>query len=198
MLHLFIFIVFILTGCGSLDRSNPFDSAQIPVGKDPQSQTDTAVETAELNLYLPLGKALATIIYRIEAVITGPNIPPISKTLDISPLGPATGTIGTLQPGDGYNLTLSGYDLNDELIFEGQQKNITISKDDTTLVEFELTLLKPLPDLGGDTGETTEPDNGTTTDDGTATDDGTTTDDGTATDDATTDNGTTTITEETG
>jgi hypothetical protein len=184
MLHLFIFIV--LTGCGSLDRSNPFDSAQIPVGKDPQSQTDTAVETAELNLYLPLGKALATIIYRIEAVITGPNIPPISKTLDISPLGPATGTIGTLQPGDGYNLTLSGYDLNDELIFEGQQKNITISKDDTTLVEFELTLLKPLPDLGGDTGETTELDDGTATDDAT-------TDDGTAPDD-----GTTTTTEETG
>ena len=193
MLHLFVFILFILTGCGSLDRSNPFDSAQTPVGKDPQSQTDTAAETAELNLYLPLGKALATIIHRIEAVITGPNIAPISKILDISPLGPATGTIGALQPGDGYNLTLSGYDLNDELIFEGQKKNITISKNDTTLVEFELTLLKPLPDLGGDTGETTEPD------DGTATDDATTTDDGTATDDATTtDDGTTPTTEEAG
>ena len=186
MLHLFSLIALILTGCGSLDRSNPFDSAQTLVGKDQQSQTDTTAETAELNLYLPLSKALSTIIHRIEAVITGPNIAPISKILDISPLGPATGTIGALQPGDGYNLTLSGYDLNDELIFEGQQKNITISNNDTTLVEFELTLLKPFPDLGGDNGETTEPDDETTTDDGTATDDETTTDDGTATDDGTT------------
>ncbi len=187
MLHLFVFIVLILTGCGSLDRSNPFDSAQTPVGKDQQSQTDTTAETAKLFLHLPLSKALATIIHRIEAVITGPNIAPISKILDISPLGPATGTIGALQPSEGYNLTLSGYDLNDELIFEGQQKNITISENDTTLVEFELTLLKPFPDLGGDTGETTEPD------DATATDDATTTDDATAAD-----NGTTPTTEEAG
>ncbi|HIL07079.1 MAG TPA: hypothetical protein EYG11_00125, partial [Candidatus Latescibacteria bacterium] len=159
---LYLFIVIILAGCGSLDRSNPFDSARNQVGKDQQSQTDTTAETAELNLYLPLGKALATVIYRVEAVITGPNISPISRILDISPLGPATGTIGALQPGDGYHLTLRGYDLNDELIFEGQQKNITISNNDTTLVEFELTLLKPLPDLGGDTGETKAPDDGTT------------------------------------
>ena len=175
MLYLFLFIALILTGCGGLDRSNPFDSAQTLVGKDQQSQTDTTAETAELNLYLPLSKALSTIIHRIEAVITGPNIAPISKLLDISPLGPATGTIGALQSGDGYNLTLNGYDLNNELIFEGQQKNITISKNDTTLVEFELTLLKPFPDLGGDNGETTEPDDGTAPDNETATDDGITT-----------------------
>ena len=99
MRRLFIILFIFLAGCGDLERSNPYDSV-----RNPESG-------ATLSLYLPLGKALVTVIHRVEAILTGPNIPTIVKELDLSPLGPATGTIGTLQPGDGFSLTLRGYDL---------------------------------------------------------------------------------------
>ena len=143
MRHLLISIF--LLGCSDLDRSNPYD----PI--------NAREETAELTLSLPLGKTLASVIHRVEAVITSPTTPTILKQLDITPLGPATGTISTLQPGGGYTLTLRGYDLNDELIFEGQKLNITISTNATTLVEFELTLLKPLSDIEDNEGEIADP-----------------------------------------
>ncbi len=145
MHRLLIPALILLAGCGTLDRSNPFD----PV--------DTPESDAELSLYLPLNKALVTVIHRVEAVLESPNGPPIVKELEISPLGPATGIISILQPGEGFNLTLRGYDLNDELIFEGQKLNITISTNDTTLVEFELTLLKPLSDIEDNEEEITDP-----------------------------------------
>ena len=160
MQHLITLLLLIATGCGGLDRSNPFDPVHRSTGGDRLSHSTVVPADAELLLYLPLGKALATVIYRIEAVLTGPNMLSISKTLDISPLGPATGTIGALQQGSGYILHLRGYDLDDELIFEGHEENITISNNDTTLVEIELTLLKPLPDFGDGTSENTEPDEG--------------------------------------
>ena len=63
-------------------------------------------------------------------------------------------------------MTLRGYDIVDELIFEGQQSDIIIGNNDTTLVEFQLTLLVPLPDIDtGSSGQTDgdapgEPDTG--------------------------------------
>ena len=187
MRHLLISIF--LLGCSDLDRSNPYD----PI--------NAREETAELTLSLPLGKTLASVIHRVEAVITSPTTPTILKQLDITPLGPATGTISTLQPGGGYTLTLRGYDIADKLIFEGQQSDITIGNNDTTLVEFQLTLLVPLPDIDtessgqtdGDADGATEPATGTepnagASEDaaGTGAEDGT----GTAEEDATTDTGT--------
>ena len=141
MRHLLIPVL--LLGCSGLDRSNPYDPANGPG------------ETTELTLSLPLGKVLASVIHRVEAVITSPTTPTILRQLDITPLGPATATIGTLQPGGGYTLTLRGYDIVDELIFEGQQNDIIIGNNDTTLVEFQLTLLVPLPDIDtGSSGQT--------------------------------------------
>ena len=135
----------LLAGCDTLHRSNPFDPVNTP-------ESDT-----ELSLYLPLNKALVTVIHRVEAILESPNGPPIVKELEISPLGPATGMISILQPGEGFNLTLRGYDLNDEPIFEGQKLNITISTNDTTLVDFELTLLKPLSDIEDNEEEIADP-----------------------------------------
>ena len=140
----YLLISILLLGCRSLDRSNPYD----PI--------NAAAENAELTLSLPLGKTLASVIHRVEAIITSPTTPTILKQLDIKPLGPATGTISTLQPGVGYTLTLRGYDVADELIFEGQQSDITIGNNDTTLVEFQLILLVPLPDI--DTGPSVQTD----------------------------------------
>ena len=193
MRHLLISIF--LLGCSDLDRSNPYD----PI--------NAREETAELTLSLPLGKTLASVIHRVEAVITSPTTPTILKQLDITPLGPATGTISTLQPGGGYTLTLRGYDIADQLIFEGQQSDITIGNNDTTLVEFQLTLLVPLPDIDtepsgqtdgdapgeGDADGATEPATGTEPNAGTSEDAaGTDAEDDTTTEekDATTDTGT--------
>ena len=75
MRHLLISIF--LLGCSDLDRSNPYD----PI--------NAREETAELTLSLPLGKTLASVIHRVEAVITSPTTPTILKQLDITPLGPA-------------------------------------------------------------------------------------------------------------
>ena len=58
MRHLLISIF--LLGCSDLDRSNPYD----PI--------NAREETAELTLSLPLGKTLASVIHRVEAVITVP------------------------------------------------------------------------------------------------------------------------------
>jgi len=130
--------------CGSPERDNPFDPAR----------SEEADQRATLSLYLPLPKPLVTVVHRIVAILEGPDIQPIVKELSLSPLGPATATIGTIQPGSGRVLTLRGYDLEDNLIFEGQQEDITISAGDTTRVEIQLELAGAL----ADTGE--EPDGG--------------------------------------
>ena len=74
MRHLLIPVL--LLGCSGLDRSNPYDPANGPG------------ETTELTLSLPLGKVLASVIHRVEAVITSPTTPTILRQLDITPLGP--------------------------------------------------------------------------------------------------------------
>ena len=61
------------------------------------------------------------------------------KELHISPLGPATGTIGTIPPGSGYALSLVGYDLDGNELFRGVQENITIIAGDTTTVSIDLS-----------------------------------------------------------
>jgi hypothetical protein len=143
-----------IAACSDLQRSNPYDSHSAKV-----DATNGAAE-ATLSLRLPLAKALAIVVYRVEAILEGPCMPPIIKELTLLPLGPATGTIGALQPGTGFSLTLRGYDIEDELLFEGHQENISIVDGDTTLVEIDLVLLRAIPDLGGDetTGDGTTGD----------------------------------------
>jgi hypothetical protein len=63
-------------------------------------------------------------------------------------LGPATGIIGTSAPGEGFSLTLRGYDTEEDLLFEGSAENITIVEGDTILVEIELYLAREIPELG--------------------------------------------------
>ena len=125
-------------GCGELERSNPY---HIRAQEDEEP-------TASLALRIPMAKALAIVVSRVEAVLAGPGSPTITKELDISPLGPATGFIGTSAPGPGFSLTLRGYDTDGELLFEGSMENITIVEGDTTLVEVDLFLTREIPGLG--------------------------------------------------
>ena len=53
---------------------------------------------------------------------------------------------------------MHGYDVAGELVFEGQQSDITIGNNDTTLVEFQLVLLVPLPDIDTGSGGQTDGD----------------------------------------
>ena len=121
-----------------------------------------------------MAKALAIVVYRVEAILAGPGSPTIIKQLDISPLGPATGVIGTSAPGEGFSVTLRGYDTDGDLLFEGGAENITIAEGDTVIVEIELYLAREIPGLGDavdssdsgiDTGSSTdtEVDSGTGT-----------------------------------
>jgi len=152
------------TACGQLERSNPYGI------RDQQAEQPVAA----VALQIPMAKALAIVVYRVEAILAGPGSPTIIKQLDISPLGPATGVIGTSAPGEGFSLTLRGYDTDGELLFEGGAENITIAEGDTVLVEIELYLAREIPGLGDavdssdsgiDTGSSTdtEVDSGTGT-----------------------------------
>lgn len=139
-------------GCGQLERSNPYDTRAQP----------TEQPLSSIALQIPMAKALAIVVYRVEAVLTGPGSPTITKELDISPLGPATGIIGTSAPGEGFSLMLRGYDTEGELLFEGGAENITIIEGDTVLVEIELYLVREIPGLGdavdtADNGDETDP-----------------------------------------
>ena len=82
-------------GCGQLERSNPYDTH----GQQAEQPT------AAIALQIPMAKALAIVVYRVEAILAGPGSPTITKQLDISPLGPATGIIGTSAPGEGFSLS---------------------------------------------------------------------------------------------
>jgi hypothetical protein len=138
----------IAAGCGGIERDNPVDpgttSALAPGG------TGMASASPSLWVNLPIPKALISIVHRVVARLEGPGIQPVEKELSLSPLGPATGTIGTLQPGSGRTLTVEGFDLEDSLIFSGFQDNITIAVGETTAVVLELYLTRPLPDPGDD------------------------------------------------
>ena len=126
------------TACGQLERSNPYDT------RDQQAEQPVAA----VALQIPMAKALAIVVYRVEAILAGPSSPTITKQLDVSPLGPATGIIGTSAPGEGFSLTLRGYDTEEDLLFEGVAENITIVEGDTVLVEIELYLAREIPGLG--------------------------------------------------
>jgi len=114
--------------CGAPGRDNPLDPANR--------------EGASLRLSIPLPKYLAEVVQRVVARLEGPDMQPIEKELDHSPLGPATGTIGAIPPGAGRVLTIEGYDLAGELLFRGEKRDITITSGDTTRVEIELTLVQ--------------------------------------------------------
>ena len=126
------------TACGQLERSNPYGT------RDQQAKQPVAA----VALQIPMAKALAIVVYRVEAILAGPGSPTIIKQLDISPLGPATGVIGTSAPGEGFSVTLRGYDTDGDLLFEGGAENITVAEGDTVLVEIELYLARKIPGLG--------------------------------------------------
>ena len=152
------------TACGQLERSNPYDT------RDQQAEQPVAA----VALQIPMAKALAIVVYRVEAILAGPGSPTIIKQLDVSPLGPATGVIGTSAPGEGFSLTLRGYDTDGDLLFEGGAENITIAEGDTVLVEIELYLAREIPGLGdavdsSDSGIDTDSSTDTKVDSGTET-----------------------------
>jgi len=123
-----VLAAFSLAGCGSLERDNPLD---------PQRR-----ETAVLSLAIPLPKYLADVVQKVVARLEGPDMQPITAELSHPPLGPATGTIGAIPPGTGRILIVEGYDLQGELLFRGERRDITIKARDTTRVEIELVLVK--------------------------------------------------------
>ena len=117
----------------------------------------TSVETtADLALSIPIPKALIIVVDRVVATLEGPGIQTVVKELDVSPTGPATGTIGAIPPAIGLTLTVEGFDLDGLLLFTGQQRGISISAGDTTVVNLQLTLVQEIP-------STTEPDTTETT-----------------------------------
>lgn len=116
-------------GCGAPQRDNPLDPASQDGG-------------ASLHLTIPLPKYLAEVVQRVVARLEGPGMEPLVKELDHPPLGPATGTFGAITPGTGRILTIEGYDLAGELLFRGEERDITIAAGDTTRVELDLVLVK--------------------------------------------------------
>ena len=126
------------TACGQLEPSNPYDT------RDQQAEQPVAA----VALQIPMAKALAIVVYRVEAILAGPGSPTVTKQLYVSPLGPATGIIGTSDSGEGFSLTLRGYDTEGDLLFEGGAENITIVEGDTVIVEIELYLAREIPGLG--------------------------------------------------
>ena len=150
------------TACGQLERSNPYDT------RGQQAEQHVAA----VALRIPMAKALAIVVYRVEAILAGPDSLTITKQLNVSPLGPATGVIGTSAPGEGFSLTLRGYDTEGDLLFEGDTENITIVEGDTVLVEIELYLAREIPGLD-DTADSSHSDDSTDSITDTETDSGT-------------------------
>ena len=135
MKSLLFVAMWIFTACTSVERTNPSDS------------NDNAYEQSTLLINLPLAKAVSVVIHKIIAILESPDTQPISKQLTLNPLGPATGTITTLKPGDNYTLILQGFDTDGALLFEGNSVGIKISEGDTTLVEVDLVLTQNTPIL---------------------------------------------------
>ena len=104
-----------------------------------------ASQEASLSMFLPLPKPLVVVVHRVVATLQGPGIQTVVKDLDLSPLGPASGTIGALPPATGLTLTLQGFDLDGALLFKGEQRDIAINAGDTTRVNIELILVQDIP-----------------------------------------------------
>ena len=115
--------------CSELERDNPIDPA-----------ADDAASEASIFLAIPLSKILLSVVHRVEAILVSAQLDSVVKELHISPLGPATGIIGTIAPGSGYALSLVGYDLEGNELFRGEQQNITIAAGDTVTVSIDLLL----------------------------------------------------------
>ena len=120
--------IYIFSACSSIERSNPYDANGINY------------ESTALRINLPIAKAVSAVIHKITAILESPETQPITKDLTLNPLGPATGTITTLKPGNNYTLTLQGFDTGGTLLFEGNSVGISITEGDTTLVEVNLAL----------------------------------------------------------
>ena len=115
--------------CSELERDNLVDPAVRPEALG-----------STISLTIPLSKILLSVVHRVEAILVSAEMDSVVKELNISPLGPATGTIGTVPPGSGYALSLVGYDLDGNELFRGEQNNITITAGDTTTVSIDLAL----------------------------------------------------------
>ena len=144
----------VLLGCSDLQRDNPV----VPVA-------GAATETTSIDLVLPLSKILLSVVHRVEAILVSAEQDSVVKELNISPLGPATGTIGAILPSNGYILSVVGYDLDGNELFRGHQENITIIAGDTTAVAIELVLTQtestPVPSKESDeSGQQQPPDDG--------------------------------------
>ena len=116
------------------------------------SETNTAISpdpadsrAAGIHVAVPIPKALVVVVDRVVATLDGPGVQTIVKELTVTPLGPATGTIGALPPSTGLTLTLNGYDLDGELLFSGQRRGISIAAGDTTRITVELILVQEIP-----------------------------------------------------
>ncbi|MEW6751069.1 MAG: hypothetical protein AB1505_08825 [Candidatus Latescibacterota bacterium] len=136
----FVLVAAGLPQCSVPERDNPLDPAA----------HSGAGGGSSLVLQVPLPKELAGVVHRVVATLQAPDQPPITRELAVSPLGPATGTMSVLAPGSGRTLTLSGYDVEGNLLFTGQQTGITISARHTTHVEITLELVaQPPADTSG-------------------------------------------------
>ena len=100
--------------------------------------------TAGISLSVPLPKALVIVVDRVVATLEVPGLQTIVKELTVTPLGPATGIIGALPPSTGLTITLNGYDLDGELLFNGQRRGLAITAGDTTRVTIELILVQEI------------------------------------------------------
>ena len=116
--------------CGSLERRNPADPAVEPV------ETPGPV----ISLSIPVPKPLVSVIDSMVAILEGPDMTPIEKEVDHSPLGPGLLTIGAIPPGSGRTLTIRGFDHDGQLVMEGMKNNITISEGDTSRITLNMSL----------------------------------------------------------
>ena len=132
-----IIVAFItcIWSCGTLDRNNPL----YVDNSNSHSEQHTSVESEpSLTLAIALPKALASVVDSMVARFTGPDIVPIVKEMQFSPIGPATVTLGALSPGQDRTLIVEGYDHDGNLIIRGEKHNIQISVGDTTRITLNM------------------------------------------------------------
>jgi len=110
---------------------------------EPTAATVDPAQAQPLQVWVSLPKALLGVVHRVLAVLTGPGQEPIVRQLSVSPLGPATGTLGALQPGSGRTLTIVAFGVDGDTLFVGLQENITIAVGETTAVHVQLEPAPP-------------------------------------------------------
>ena len=121
--------------CGTLDRNNPV----YVDNPNSHSEKHTSVDSKpSLTLAIALPKILVSVVDSMVARFTGPDIVPIVKEMQFSPIGPATVTLGALSPGHDRTLIVEGYDHDGNLIIRGEKHNIQISVGDTTRITINM------------------------------------------------------------